>query len=256
MPSVCIRRMVLSWGLCKLWLNVLWLRIIFMILLQTVINQNKKYMNLPFYIYMGLQLDTCFRMHKTEIFPSKPSLRNWWRRSFKIQPDAKFSGISWCPFLSSCCSPHLNMRGLFVAVRQRGVPVMVSHVFLFRWQSACDRHQHSLPPGTDAGNTDPRGKREGIWGDWAMHGISSSPQDSRNPLHTGKGWCKTLSYVFTHRSQTYDITFPFLCKNNGKEHVGYFNTVHSLLDECGILRKFHICMIVVISVRLEWSSRC
>lgn len=47
------------------------------------------------------------------------------------------------------------------------------------------------------------------------------------------------------------ITFPFLCKNNGKEHVGYFNTVHSLLDECGILRKFHICMIVVISVRLE-----
>lgn len=37
---------------------------------------------------------------------------------------------------------------------------------------------------------------------------------------------------YEYRCQTYhDIKFSFLYKNSGKEHVGYFNTDHNLLDQ-------------------------
>lgn len=51
-----------------------------------------------------------------------------------------------------------------------------------------------------------------------------------------------------HIMTYHDITFSFLCKNSGKEHVAYFNSNHNLL---GQLRMYHICMTVFISVRLE-----
>ena len=71
----------------------------------------------------------------------------------------------------------------------------VSDVFLccpVRWQSSSHRHQHPVPPGTDAGHPDPGGSGEGVWRDGTLHGVSPTSQDPGDSLHFGQGRCKAV----------------------------------------------------------------
>lgn len=101
-----IRRMVLSFWLCNFWLNVLWLKIIFMMLHQTVSQSSikiKKNMNLPlgtcncsFRPVLGYMVKICEKWNLS--FKTFPQELMETLSDVKVQPDAEFSGISWCPF--------------------------------------------------------------------------------------------------------------------------------------------------------------
>lgn len=52
-------------------------------------------------------------------------------------------------------------------------------------------------------------------------------------------------------SVRYIMTININVKIVEKEYVSYFDTDHNFLDQWGIIRMYHICMIVFISVRLE-----
>jgi len=83
-----------------------------------------------------------------------------------------------------------------------------------RWQSPSHRHQHPVPPGTDAGHSDAGGSRKGIRWDGTLHGVSPPPQDPRDSLHIGQGRCKAALLWQLHKLQVQEnvlLTIKSLC---------------------------------------------
>lgn len=105
---------------------------------------------------------------------------------YEFQITVNRHGVELCYQLFNTCNDNvISKQYLFV------------YFFCVRWQSTCDRHQHPVPSGADAGHPDAGGVRERVWRDWALHGVPAAPQDPRDPLHPGQGWRKGNNALFT-----------------------------------------------------------